>query len=62
MAKTDQHDFNYKISKNGRIKNDPAEAYGINVRASHTFTGKGRSRDLEKIDHAQAKKKLDEIL
>ena len=26
MARTDQHDFNYKIQKDGSVKNDP---YGI---------------------------------
>ena len=40
MAKTDQHDFNYKIQKDGSVKNDP---YGT--------ANRQLKQKIEKIDH-----------
>lgn len=48
MAKTDQHDFNYRLKKDGNVSNTPQEAYGsTKMRASHTFGGP----KIEKVDH-----------
>ena len=54
LANTDQHDFNYKVTKDGTIKNDPMAAYGTKNRQL-----KGK---IEKIDHQLATKKLNAIL